>query len=325
MSSRPDIKSEEWDLSLIPDLTGKIALVTGANSSVGIGWNIAHQLALKGAKVYFGARNLDKAENAIAEVKKTSPSIPNGNLAPFVADMTDYKQIKTSADALVSREERLDILINNAGVLPRPLDLDKHGISVSLSINHLAPFALTVALLPLLKKTAAKHPGVRIVTLSSATHTTVPQTARYDSVEAFNNDFGGTDNMEFNYVRYGYSKLANILFAKHLQKKLDSDGIAGVSLAVHPGAVKTDGAVQFAGEQVHLLNGAVTPLQGAITPIYAATASEVWAEKGRYAAGYIVPFGVLSPDEESSLAKDPALAEELWVTSEKVVDGIVAS
>ncbi|THU87272.1 short-chain dehydrogenase [Dendrothele bispora CBS 962.96] len=323
--SGSDNKSSEWDLNLIPDLTGKVALVTGANSTVGIGWNIAHQLALKGAKVYFGARNSEKAQGAIAEVKKASPSIPDSNLAPFVADMTDFKQLKTSADALVSSEERLDILVNNAGVLPRALDFDKHGVSVSFSINHLAPFALTVALLPLLKKTASKYPGVRVITLSSMSHKHVPvELAKFRDINDINNTFGGADGLQFNYARYGYSKLANVLFSKHLQKKFDAERVAGISLSVHPGSVKTDGAVRFAGDNVQMLDGTVTPSQGAITPIFAAVAPEIWAEREKYAGGYFVPYGVLASDEEHALAKNPTLAEELWATSEDLVKKILS-
>ncbi|KAF5342933.1 hypothetical protein D9758_014957 [Tetrapyrgos nigripes] len=319
------IKSQEWDLKLIPDLTGKVALVSGANTPDGIGWNIAHQLALKGAKVYFGARNKDKAEGAIAEVKKVSPSVLDKNLAPFVADFADLKQLKASAEELVNKEERLDILVNNAAALPRPLDFDKHGISVSMSVNHLAPFLLTTALLPILQRTAARHPGVRVVTVSSISHKDVPGTPRFNSINAFNNDFGGSNGMQFNYLRYGYSKLANILFAKRLQKEFETKEIAGVSLSVHPGSVKTSGAVVFVGDQVQMLDGTITPFQGAITPLYAATASEIWAEKDKYGGGFIVPFGILSPDEESGPAKDSELAEECWNTTEKVVNDILKS
>ncbi|KAF5369612.1 hypothetical protein D9757_010449 [Collybiopsis confluens] len=310
----------EWDIKLIPDLTGKVALVTGANSSTGVGWNIAHQLALKGAKVYIGARSTEKAASAIAEIQKISPG---SKLAPFVAELTDLKQLTASANAFVKSEERLDILVNNAGVLPRALDFDKHGISVSFTINHLAPFALTLALLPLLKKTAARHPGVRVVSLTSMSHKHTPATARFNSIEAFNNDFGGTDDMKSNYVRYGYSKLGNVLFARQLQKKFDAEGIAAISVSVHPGAVKTDGAINFAGEHVKMLDGTITPFQGAITPLYAATAPEVWAEKAKYGGGYIMPYSVLAPDEESALAKDPAIVEECWNTSEKVINDVI--
>jgi len=319
--ARKDIRGEEWDLKLIPDLTGKVALVTGANSSTGIGYNVAEQLAIKGAKVYIGARSTEKAEAAIAELKKSNPS---GNFLPFVADVSDLKQVKQAAEGLVANETRLDILVNNAGLVPRALDKDKNGISLSFVTNHLGVFVLTTTLLPLLKKTAATSPGVRVVTLSSESHAAVPAGAKFDSVDAFNNDYGAPDGMPSNFVRYGYSKLANILFAKQLQKKFDAEGVQAISVSLHPGGVKTSGAIQFVGDKLHLLDGTLTPLQGAVTPLFAAAAPEVWTEKEKFAGQYLMPFGVPSSADASADSKNPALAEELWVTSEKVVGELLA-
>lgn len=318
--SRTDVKGPKWDISLIPDLTGKVVLVTGANSSTGIGYGVAHELALKGAKVYLGARSLAKAEGAVAEMKKASPSIPAGNLQPFVADLGDLYQVKKSAEQFVATESRLDILVNNAALVPRPLDFDSKGVSLSFATNHLGPFVLTVTLLPLLRKTAAAHPGVRIVTLTSETHAVVPKgSAKFDSVEAWNQEFGGTDGMGPNYVRYGYSKLANLLFARELQKKIDEHNVAAISVAVHPGGVKTSGAINFVGDQIDLLAGALEPEEGSITPLFAAAAPEVWEQKDKYKGSFLWPFGVVSPADESEDSKDPKLAEELWVTSKKVL------
>ncbi|KAJ3913584.1 hypothetical protein F5877DRAFT_52061, partial [Lentinula edodes] len=145
--------------------------------------------------------------------------------------------------------------------------------------------------------TAQNHPGVRIVTLSSVAHVLITPDVKVDSLQSLNNDFGEGDGTEANLKRYGYSKLANILFAKELQHKLDEAGIQAISVAVHPGGVKT----------------------GALAPLFVAAAEEVWEERSKWAAAYIMPYGVPSPEDESEAAKDSKLAKELWETTEDVL------
>ncbi|KZP14456.1 short-chain dehydrogenase [Athelia psychrophila] len=319
---RSDIVGPKWDIQTgIPNLTGKVAIVTGANSSVGIGYHVAHQLAIKGAKVYVGARNVQKAQAAIEEMRKDTPSIAEGNLVPLAMDLGDLKEVQTGASEFVAKEERLDILVNNAGLLPRPLDKDKNGISVSFGTNHLAPFLFTNELLPLLKKTSVVSPGVRVVNLSSSTHSAPPTGIKLDSLAAFNQELGGTDDTQSNYTRYGLSKLANILFAKELQKLFDAEGIQAVAVSVNPGGVKTVGTINFVGENVALLEDARTPLEGALTPHFAATNPIVWVEKQKYGGAYLVPFGVVA--EASDDGRNAQLAKDLWATSEQVIKSVL--
>ncbi|KIM42348.1 hypothetical protein M413DRAFT_27133 [Hebeloma cylindrosporum] len=319
---RDNIRGEIWDLNLIPNLEGKVALVTGANVTTGLGWNTATQLALKGAKVYIGARSEDKAREAVNAVLEAFPSVQKDNLGIFVADFGDLKQVKAAAERFIATESRLDILVNNAGLLARPLDKEENGISVSMITNHFAVFVLTTTLLPLIKKTATISGDVRIVTLSSTTQKLLPPSVRFDSKESFNIELGGMDGMYPNLLRYGLSKLANLLFARELQRRLDEEGVNAISVSLHPGGVKTPGAIKFAGDST-MLKDCLTPLQGSITPLFAATAPEVLKNKDKYAGAFLMPFGVPSPQDESQDAKDPGLAKELWATTEKIVADIL--
>ncbi|KAJ3998315.1 short-chain dehydrogenase [Lentinula boryana] len=327
------IRRAQYDPSSLPDLTGKVALVTGSNSPLGIGWNIANQLALKGAKVYIHARSLERAQAGIVAILANSRAASQDSnsantkevsakqLEPFVVDLGDLKAVRKAAAAFAEKETRLDILVHNAAVLACGLELNEYGISTSMTINHIAPFLLTLELLPLIKSTARSHPGVRIVTLSSVAHTLLTPDVKYDSLSSINNDFGERDGEQANLQRYGYSKLANLLFAKELQRKLNEAGIQAISVAVHPGVVETDGAIKYVGpEKLSQVKDIIGPLQGALAPLFAAAATEVWTEKdGDWAGAYVMPYGVPSPVDESEAAKDPKLAKELWEATEKIL------
>ncbi|KAJ3719287.1 short-chain dehydrogenase [Lentinula raphanica] len=331
------IRRAEYDVNILPELTGKVALVTGSNSPIGIGWNIANQLAHKGAKVYIHARTLEKAQAGIAAIladslanyhlnPSSSRQVSAKQLEPFVVDLGNLMAVRDAARALARKEARLDILVHNAAVLACGLELNEYGISTSMTVNHIAPFLLTMELLPLLKKTSQSFPGVRIVTLSSIAHVLVPPGVRFDTLQSLNNDFGERDGVQANLKRYGYSKLANILFAKELQRRLDEAGLPAISVAVHPGGVKTDGSIKYMGpENISKLDDAQTPLQGALAPLFAAAATEVWTEKEegseklKWAGAYVMPYGIPSPVDESEAAKDGQLARELWETTIRIL------
>jgi len=323
-----DIRGPKWDLAKIPDQSGKVVLVTGANAPGSIGWNVAHELAKKGAKVFIHARSTEKAQGAIDAILKDSPSVPKTQLGTFVAEFTDLKAVKAAAEKFVSTESRLDTLYNVAGLLARPLDKDANGISISILVNHLAPFVLTTTLLPLLKKTAATGADVRVVTVSSTTHSILPRPVRFRSLEDFNTDFDGDDSLQYNLQRYGLSKLLNLLMTKELQKKFDAENVPIISISLHPGGVNTPGAAGFVngylGGNQAILDNALTALEGSQTPLFAGTAPEVKAEKDKYAGAYLMPFGVPSPADEADDAKNSELAAEAWASSEKIVADVLA-
>ncbi|KAJ7582159.1 short-chain dehydrogenase [Mycena floridula] len=307
--------SEKWDIGRMPDLRGKVAVVTGANSSIGLGFHMAHQFAMKGAKVYVGARNLVKSTEAIEEMKVLSPETAL-NLHPLVMDLGNFKQVQKAAETLLETETRLDILVNCAALLASPFIKDQHGISQTFSINHLGPFLFTTKLLPLIKQAAKLSPGVRIVNVSSTGHSFAPPKTRFRSVEDFNLTHGGTDDYSGNANRYGLEKLANILFAKELDRKFRVEGVDALAISVHAGFVRTDGATAFIGKG-DVLAQALSPFDGALTAMLAATDPIVWEERERYGGAYLLPFGIIT--EPSENAQNAELARELWATSELVL------
>ena len=261
----------KWDLGELPSLTGKVAIVTGANSPNGIGYNIAHQLFLKGAKVYVGARSIEKATGAIKTMAASAPTLDSGLLKPFVADLADLKSVQHAAKQVSTQEDRLDIIVNNAAYttltnLSEDQTVDANGISPPIAVTHFGGFVLTTTLLPLLTKTA-KLPDadVRVVTVSSVALWDAPATSKFDSLDALNNSYktdatgpvfsfisatfdeSVRDNHRSNYNCYGYGKLTNVLFASELQRRLDAQGVPILSLSVHPGGVATNGALGFLG------------------------------------------------------------------------------
>lgn len=316
-------RPQKWDLTELPSLTGKTAIVTGANSPDSLGWHIAYNLALKGAKVFVGARNLEKANAGIAAMIARPPyTLWKDNLKPLVMDLGDFKQVQRVAKEFLEREERLDILVNNAGLLARQLDKDENGISVSFGTNHLAPFLLTTTLLPLLVRTSKMNPDVRIVNVSSTTIFDVPSDAKYGSLEDFNQSFGSEDDAQSNYIRYGYSKLANVIFTAELQRHLSAQNTSILAMSLHPGGVATNGAANYlGGKDNDLFRSAFTPFEGAITPLYAAAHPEPRKEVERYRGAFLLPWGGVK--EVKGLATDEQVAKQLWETSEKVLGDVL--
>lgn len=215
--------------------------------------------------------------------------------------------------------------------------------------SHLAPFRLTTALLPLLKKTAAKHPGVRIVNVGSDQHLKLPQGIQLNNIGDFNQSFGSTDSPESNLHRYGLSKLANHLFSAELQRRLDAEKVPIVTVGLHPGYVLTgmwedysfianfscniylttdlDGASRHidkyhADIRESITSRSLTPLGGALTTIFAAAHPEVWEKRDLYGGAYVEPYGRV--EQASEDARDPVLAANLWKASEDILQSIGA-
>jgi NAD(P)-dependent dehydrogenase (short-subunit alcohol dehydrogenase family) len=214
----------------MPSLNGKLAIVTGAksvkpsgidgeksikltqytspSSRDGIGYHVAYQLVLKGARVYVGARSQEKANTAIKNMLEDNQSIDAALLKPLIMDLCDFQSVQRAARGILESEERLDILVNNAAVLPGPVSFEANGISVSFATNHLGPFLFTTELMPLLTATAKLGPenDVRVVNVGSTAHYDAPASARFGSLNDFNNLFGSPDNPMTAYWHYGYTK-----------------------------------------------------------------------------------------------------------------------
>ena len=215
--------SAKWTAADVADQSGRVAIVTGANS--GLGYDTAAVLAEKGAQVVLAVRNLDKGNEAADRIKKSSP---NAVVSTQELDLTSLDNVRKAADELRAAHPRIDLLINNAGVMYVPTrETTKDGFEMQFGTNHLGHFALTGQLLDNMLPVE----GSRVVTISSVGHRILarihfddPQLDRkYNRVEA-----------------YGQSKLANLLFTYELQRRLNAKGTPTIALAAHPGLSDTE-------------------------------------------------------------------------------------
>lgn len=203
------------------NLSGKTVIVTGSNT--GIGYETALDLYKKGAKVYVASRNQEKALNAIERMKSDGGT---GELIFEELDLASLSSVKTFADNIIKAESRLDLLINNAGIMIPPQAKTEDGFEIQFGVNFVGHFALTGHLFKLLEATK----GSRVVTLSSIAH----RGAKIDF------DNFRLEKEYQNWREYGQSKLADIIFALEFEKRLRKNGNQIISLAAHPGFSETD-------------------------------------------------------------------------------------
>ncbi|KAG9046982.1 hypothetical protein FS837_003272 [Tulasnella sp. UAMH 9824] len=310
----------------IPDLQGKVILVTGANS--GIGFKTAEVLASKGAKVYLGARDESRGKAATETIRDSISSLPSaGSVHWLPLDLSTPQSTKAGADAFVRLESRLDVLIHNAGMQVKGYSTVSEGgltFSKIMSTNHLGSFVLTQELMPVLKRTAEEpNSDVRIIVVASKMHIRVPERPDFRNLEGWNARKG--DGVIESGARYAITKLANVLFTRELQSRLDAERVPITCISIHPGVVSTEGprnAVKtgiFAYLiKLFLATFGLTPLQGAYTTLFAATSPKIKAEPEKYRGSYVQPFNRLA--EVSAYAKDKQLAEDLWACSEEVAE-----
>ncbi|KUJ59339.1 short-chain dehydrogenase [Flavobacteriaceae bacterium CRH] len=294
-----------WTKENITDQSGKTVIVTGANT--GIGFETALALYKAGANVTIACRNKDKAEEAINKMYAIGGK---GTLEIGILDLTNLKAIKTFADDFKSKHSKLDILINNAGVMMPPATTTNDGFELQFGVNFFGHFALTAHLFPLLKET----PNARIMTLSSGAATLV-------------------DGIDFENLRlekpydaqreYGVSKLANVLFAFELHKKLQALKSTIISLAAHPGVVYTDlqrhiptDILETAFAQFKEVS---QPWQGALPSLFAATDATVKGGEFYGPDGEKEYIGYPALSKHTSKAmQDEELASKLWFFAEEI-------
>ncbi len=288
-----------WTAKDIPDQSGKMAIVTGAN--VGLGLETARALAAKGATVILACRNLEKANAAKVDIQK---STPNAKLEVIQLDLADLTSVRQFASGFSSKFEHLHILVNNAGVMAPPLTKTKDGFEVQFGANHLGHFALTGLLLEKLIQT----PGARVVVVSSAVE------------RGANIDFENL-NAEKSYVpfaAYGQSKLSNLLFCYELGRRFENAGTNAMSVAAHPGWTASN--LQQNAPQFKFLNPilAQTPTWGALPSLYAATAGNV--KNGEYFGpnGFLEMRGSPKRVKSTPRSHDLELAKKLWDVSERL-------
>ncbi len=303
---------EGWDAERIPDQTGRIAVVTGANS--GLGLVTARELARKGARVVLACRNLDKGRAALDTCERAI-----AGAAPELEelDLASLTSVQAFAERLKEKHDGVDILVNNAGVMAAPRRRTADGFELQFGTNHLGHFALTGHLLPVMEG----RDDARVVTLSSTAH-------KFGRI-AFDNLNG--DRRYFRWRAYGQSKLANLLFALELDRRLRAAESSVRSLAAHPGYAATNlqtAAPPLVDRLVMKVGNAViaqSDEMGALTTLFAAT------QPGLDGGMYIGPDGpgehrghpkVVQPN---SAARDEETARRLWEVSEELTGVNVAA
>ena len=274
-------------------MSGTTCLVTGATS--GIGKETALRLAMLGATVVIVARDAARGAAARAEITEC---VPLAQVEVMTADLSSLAQVRKLAADFLGGHGRLDVLVNNAGVISPGRRLTADGLETTFATNHLGPFLLTSLLCGLLVDSAP----ARVVTVSSAAHKQV-RTIPWDDLAR-----GAKSGQA---QAYPVSKLLNILFTAELARRLAGTGVTANCL--HPGFVRTS-----LGRDVTGVLGAVLPLMlrlrpgpaaGALTPVYLASSPELAGVTGGY-------FVNCKPSEPSALAKDAQAASRLWALSE---------
>ncbi|XP_071478748.1 retinol dehydrogenase 11-like [Diadema antillarum] len=279
-------------------LDGKTVIITGANA--GIGRETAVDLASRGARVIMACRNPTKAQAALVEVRQRSGS---DNVVFKQVDTSDLKSVRAFADQILKEEDRLDILINNAGIgLARKM-LTPEGFDLVMATNHVGHFVLTMTLIDVLKKSAPS----RIINVSSAAHK--GYNTDQPGMEFSDKSGKGLDGFQF----YLKSKLANVIFSKELGRRLAGTGVTAYSL--HPGAIftsiwptLTDKPWLYHFLRPFLWLCLLTEKDGAQTTIYCAIDESVTQHSGGY-------FANCQLAKESKLANDMALTKQLWDVS----------
>ena len=215
-----------WNISDAPDKGGHTAIVTGAN--IGLGFDTALVLAGKGCSVVLACRDLDKAKAAQEQIRARHPK---ASVECMALDLSSLKSVRAFAASFSKSHKKLDLLVNNAGIMMPPYSLSEDGFESQLAANYLGHFALTGLLLPLLNKT----PDSRVVSLSSLAHNWGE--IRFDDLN-FKNGYNKR-------AAYGQSKLACLMFAYELDRRLRKVGIKTLSVAAHPGVASTNLAQHF--------------------------------------------------------------------------------
>ena len=296
-----------WNKANMPDLNGKVAIVTGANS--GLGYEVTKGLAEKGATVVLACRDQAKATTAVAQLRR---EVPGTDLLIMELDLADLASIQRFATAFAQRYDRLDLLCNNAGLMAIPRRETKDGFEMQFGTNHLGHFALTGHLIDLVMRT----PGARVVNVSSGLH----QQGKMN----FDDLMGKQQYREGD--AYSQSKLANLLFAYELERKLRATAVTAISVGTHPGYAATNlqgvgPAMSGSRAKAWLMKAAnaifaQSAEMGALPLLMTATDPTI------NGCDYIGPTGTLgmrgypAKVRSSPASYDEAAAQRLWAVSE---------
>lgn len=298
-----------WSLRDMPDLSGRVAIVTGANA--GVGYETALALAAAGAEVIVAARNAERGQAAVHRIQAKHP---RACVTFEPLDLASLTSVADFAGRMAERHPCVDLLINNAGLASPPKRLTtRDGFELQFGTNFLGHFVLDAHLLPLLRQAAAP----RVVTVSSLMHkcgtidfSDLQSEHRYSPVRS-----------------YSQSKLANLIFARELQRRSDASGWGLLSAAVHPGVARTELTQSRPGQPVLRMNAlgdliaplfAGTALSGALPTLYTATASTI-APSGYYGpTGWGEIKGPPGPARSTPASQNPEIAARLWGEAERL-------
>ncbi len=284
----------------VPSMDGKTVVITGANSGVGKATAVA--VAKAGARTLITARNEARGRQALSDIRAASGS----DLVDLVVfDLADLASVRAGAKELLGAADRIDVLVNNAGVVLSDRRQTTDGFEATFATNHLGPFLLTELLT---ERLVASAPA-RIVNVSSTAHRTARHGLDFEDLQSTHHYRG--------MQAYSRSKLANILFTTELARRLSGTGVT--ANAVHPGTVasgfaRDDDASGFLAFGIKLIKPFIlTPEQGARTQVYVATSPDVEGVTGRY-------FVRSKARVPSAAARDESAAALLWSVSEELVD-----
>jgi NAD(P)-dependent dehydrogenase (short-subunit alcohol dehydrogenase family) len=296
----------KWSAADVPDQSGRVAVITGANT--GLGFETAAVLARKGAHTVLAVRNLDKGNDAVARIKAATP---NATVTLQQLDLMSLDNVRVAADALRTQFPRIDLLINNAGVMYTDKGTTKDGFETQFGTNHLGHFALTGLLL----ENLLKVDGSRVVTVSSVGHKIMAK-IHFDDL-----------NLDRNYNRvaaYGQSKLANLLFTYELARRLADKKAPTIALAAHPGAADTEllrnmpPGIRQVSQAIWSAVVAQGPDMGALPTLRAAT------DPDAANAQYYGPDGIGESRghpkvvKSSAQSHDQDIQRRLWTVSEEM-------
>jgi NAD(P)-dependent dehydrogenase (short-subunit alcohol dehydrogenase family) len=293
----------KWTAADIPDQAGRVAVITGANT--GLGYETALALAEHGAHVVLAVRNLDKGKDATARITAKSP---HAEVALQELDLTSLESTRAAAEQLRSDYDRIDLLINNAGVMYTPKSTTKDGFELQFGTNHLGHFAFTGLLLDRLSPVA----GSRVVTVSSIGHR-IRADIHFDDLQ-----------WERSYSRvgaYGQAKLANLLFTYELQRRLVARGTT-IAVAAHPGGSRTE-LTRNLPRLLVAASSVVEPLLqgaeiGALPTLRAATDPGVSGGQYYGPGGFAELRGYPKVVASNARSHDVELQKRLWAVSEEL-------
>ncbi len=299
------VPDDVWTIWNMPDLTGKIIIVTGANS--GIGYEAAKAFARKGAHVILACRSKDKAEAALADLLA---ELPNAQAEIMPLDLASQASVHQFTTAFKAKYDQLDILVNNAGIMMVPYATTEDGFERQFGTNHLGHFALTGLLLDRLLKT----PGSRVVNVSSGAH-------RFGNMDFDNVNFdGGADYSP--QTAYGRSKLANLLFTYELQRRFEKIGVNVLAVAAHPGLSNTNLAGHMEDRWYFKLGGPLleqmsqSAAMGSLPIIRAAVDLNVKGGEYYGPGGFMEQRGYPILVQSNEASHNLADAKRLWAVSE---------